>query len=460
VTDALSERLRRIDGWAWMFLLVAVFGALMFATTLPPYMGPDEPNHFKRAALTTYGQFAAERVTVAGAITAGGPVDPSVIPSARPLAPLMGKPSLKASVEVLKEAGRYRWTEPRPGNFRNTAVYAPIFYLPQSAAILVGRAARLPLTVTLGWARIANAAVCALIGFAALAIAGRRAKPLLYSVLLLPMSVFLYATATQDGVLLVVVALGCALISRAVEEERPMTQRESLLAASCFGLVALAKITYLPLTLILLAAPAERPRLSRAAVAAGVTVAVAWTVWMATAVAVPLSSPGSNPALQAAFLLDHPEVVPTVAVNTLGQFSNDYAAGFVGVLGWLDTPLPRVYRWAAWAILCVAFALCVGPAPSAARVRLAALAALILSAALLFAAVYIQWSAVGQLVVTGVQGRYLLPLALPLALVVSGGVSFLPLAAERAMSAVVVAFPVVSVIVAEFALLARYYGLP
>ena len=89
--------------------------------------------------------------------------------------------------------------------------------------------------------------------------------------------------------------------------------------------------------------------------------------------------------------------------------------------------------------------------------RLVVTAGLLLSAVGLFAAEYVAWTAPGNPVVEGMEGRYFLPLALTGAAVLPalGGARVAQLRAALVLA--VAAFPVVSIAVTMHAVVARYY---
>jgi uncharacterized membrane protein len=95
----------------------------------------------------------------------------------------------------------------------------------------------------------------------------------------------------------------------------------------------------------------------------------------------------------------------------------------VGVLGWLDTPLPRGYYPVAVGMLGIAAGTAIlgtqghriAPASTVGIV-----AGVMLSALGMFILSYLTWSVPGSTTVEGVQGRYFLPLALVCVALVPG----------------------------------------
>jgi uncharacterized membrane protein len=300
---------------------------------------------------------------------------------------------------------------------------------------------------------------CIIVGYLALVLA-EKARLYLFTVLLLPMSVALFSSVTQDGLLLVTAALACSLLVRGLSEGRPMTRTEVLGAAACLALVGTAKPPYILLSLLLLFVKSERPSWARLGALAAVAVGVFWQLLMAVLVETPLVRPGIklDPSAQIAYLLHRPIAAAGIAVATLRHSGAEYASQFVGVLGWLDTVLPKPYYGVALLILIASAAVSWSVEPKSGRRGSAwMLLILILTGVGVFAALYIAYTPVGAPMVDGVQGRYFLPIALFLPLVLIGPRQMPGRPWLRWVTAGVLLFPLVSTFVVERALTLRYY---
>jgi hypothetical protein len=467
--EVIAGSLRPTRARSPLALLFVVWGvslSFFLVWALPPFMAADELAHVARAGLLGHGRLVAERIEGKGGLTSGGPVDLDLFKAAKPFGEIMFHPEVKATAERYAPALGVRWTgRARMVPFPTSAGYPPFLYLPVSVGLVAGRVAGLSVVHTLWLARALNALACAAVGAAALQLMGR-GRLLTYSLLLLPMSVALYAAATQDGLLIAVSALASALIFRAASAGRPLTAREAFGAAGCIALLGMSKLPYALLGVALIACPLPRPRLRWPVMALAIGLPALWNLWAAVAIDTPFSRGDAAPdaAKQIGFLLSHPGAVGQIAVHTLHIGWSQYAASFIGILGWLDTRLPRPFYPAAFVVL--GLALVAGPAPGAAgmwkRLPLLVLVACLLSAGAIFAALYLIWSPVGALMVDGVQGRYFLPIAsfVPLAFLsqrpLLGG-SRTAETARRAASLIVLGFPLVSGLVVERAVLLRYY---
>ncbi len=442
-----------------LFLVLALLSSLLLAWNLPPFQAPDELAQMLRADLLAQGRIAGERLPQADGWIAGGPADLVILDAHAPFQPIQSNLDARVNAADLLRVHALRWDGRVAAiPFPNTATYPPFFYLPQSAAIALGKLINLPVVQTLYLARAANAVSCSAIGFLALLLAGR-ARMALFTIMLLPMSVSLYAAVTQDGMKIVVAALGAALIGRAAAQQRGMRWAEMAGCSLCFALVGMSKPPFLLIGLLPLFAPRTPWRMRLAGSLLGVAPAAAWHGWMLLTVQTPLYRPDAptDQAAQLAFLLAHPQAVPDIAIETLRELGGWYAKQFVGILGWLDVLLPHPYYLAAGLVLLLSLLWLLPLRADGRWALLVATAAIVLAiGAGIFAALYLAWTPVGHPRVEGVQGRYFLPLAVLVPLVLDQARTR-PGLAERGIATIVLALPAISLLLVQRTIILRYY---
>jgi uncharacterized membrane protein len=451
-------------------LLAAVFVAYGLITTaflaieLPPFQNPDEENHFLRAAQIADGGLVGARFTVAQAdgsvlTTAGGEADPAVPSAQAPFNPLVSHPGNRAarsmwSPQIVWSGARVKFA------FPNTAIYPPVFYLPSALGIGIGRAAGLTVVRTLMVSRLLTGVAAVFVG--AVAIGSSEAGAVwLFAILTLPMSLSLIASSSQDALLLACSAMAAALLMRGMRVSQPRSIIICWVVALI--LVAIARPPYVGLA-VLPFAVTTIPRRQRILAAAAIFVGV--VAWSGLAVATSITntakyySIGADPAAQMALLLQHPLMVAQVARATLVLYWRVYLEAFIGRLGWLDTALPASYRAIAVVVLGIAALattlgreqqICTGS-------RLVIASGVLLSAIAIFAIQYLTWTVPGDLIVSGVQGRYFLPLAMVAgtALPSLGGRRWQRL--HDVLVLAVITFPVITLGVVMRAIMLRYYS--
>ncbi|MCU1461336.1 MAG: Protein of unknown function rane [Acidimicrobiales bacterium] len=252
-----------------LFLGVGLAFGLAFVALTPPFAAADEATHFFRAYQLSEGHLVATR----RGDQLGGDLPGAVVRDVAGLDRVRRRTSLGA-------LGPY-WSSTTGGprtfaDFRNTAVYPPAGYLPQTAAILVGRVLGASTLVLLYAARLAN-----LLVFLALAAVAARRFPsvrwLPLAVALTPMAVFQAASASSDAATTGL----CLLVLASALGDRAPGRRGIVEAVVLGALLGLAKPPYVLMSLVFLAPRRGLTRDERlgavGAVLVGFAVAALWS---------------------------------------------------------------------------------------------------------------------------------------------------------------------------------------
>ena len=394
--------------WARLFVVFGLLTLPSVALITPPYQVGDEIAHFYRADQAQRGKLVGVRRDH----ESGGIVDRSIADTISPFWPLILHPENKATNAMFATAGKASWDGTLVfAKFENTAIYSPVFYAFADVGIAFGKLFGLPVLTTFFLARLVNGFAATVLGAAAVRLAGPTAA-WVFIVLSLPMALSEMASVSQDALMIPMAAAAAALVVRI---DRTGTERIPDLAilAIFLCLIAVGRIAYAPLFLIPLSLRQIALGHRLIAAAAVLASAVTWS-WIASTFAlVQFGLPGVDAHGQVAFLLAHPARILSVALNTFRYQSYLYATSFIGNLGWLDVPLPSRYYLLASLFIGLAGVVTLVAMVSRAALRVDALrlSALILSLALLFGALYVSWTPVGNFIVDGIQGRYFIPLA-------------------------------------------------
>jgi len=405
-----------------IFLVVgAVFG-LLFVFVTPPFQAPDEYAHFYRAFQVSEGGLLAQRHNG----VPGAWLPTSVLTTAERAAPgIAFHPEKKERLEDLRALIEVPLT-PAWRSFTglpNTARYVPLLYLPQAAAIGVGRILGLaPILLTYA-GRAGNLAAWLCLGYLALTITPILRWPMLL-LLLMPMSLFEAASLSADAMTNAVSFLLTASCLRiAVGETDAISNRQWALLTLLCVMMGVSKQVYLPLAALVLWIPARkfggRRRQVVCLAVAGAGTAVAWGAWtlLVADMRVEFFSYTSVPD-QLAFVLHHPGQFLRIAFNTLSSHPSNQLRSFIGILGWLDTPLPnRFIESYCFMLALTTLATGLREIRVSAGQRLLAIALAAASVLALFIVLYASWTRVGDPIIEGIQGRYFIPLS-PLACVV------------------------------------------
>ncbi len=402
---------------AALFLAWSLPLLLAIAVVVPPWANSDEPFHMLRAVNVAHGHVLGERLpvlTAGGAIVpvSGGPSDPAIYAAFEPLRPLAFRPWLRLTGADLRAANAVKWHRVTAfAYFGNTAQYPPAFYVGDALAYWFGRACGMHVDATLVAARLFNATLFAALGAWAIALA-QRTRPLVMAVLMLPMSVALGASASQDALMIPVCALVVARLDWLIAKDRAPGSIERVVLAGCLALIGMARPPYALLSLLLI--QADRGRAGIIAACSACMAILIWCALVAVRVMTPIGA--SNPWAQWHFVAAHPGAMLPIIVTTFAQ-GGVYASEFVGRLAWIDTPLPTPFVWLA----CIVVLLCIAGAMVGRSVRPAcALVAIGFAVAAMMVLQYFDWTPVGRPYVEGIVGRYFIPLVFALGLGVPG----------------------------------------
>lgn len=417
---SISLRLPRLGGWAPLVYLVTALPTVLFLTVLtPPFQSPDEPNHFQRAVSILNGRIVAQRGAMRG--QAGAVIPRSVSRVSGAFMDLSGHPEVKYTTERMRDVSAIHWDRADKGysDFSNTTIYPPFFYVPTVAALSVSRSLDWTVLNSYRLARSVNGIVAVLLATAAIGVAGH-GRSVLFAVLSLPMALHLFASVSQDALLIAGVGLAVALCSRAAARPGERTWPALLVAALLFGAAMAARPPYAALV-VALAVPRTSNGGSRLRslvhrhwpVALALAIGLGWIALGAAPAQVPMRiNDGVSIADQLSAVVRHPGLFPSALGNTLRRNFVDHFAQAIGVLGWSDGPLSDAHRAVGGAALVVGALLCSGlreRCPARLWGGMVAVG-MVLAFVGLHGALYLSWTPVGADQIDGFQGRYILPI--------------------------------------------------
>jgi uncharacterized membrane protein len=406
----------------YIFFAVAAPYCLMLGYLTPPFQAPDEHEHYWYARVIASGTILPRDLSSVGV---GG--DMSLADAQLPL--IFFETARHTDVKVSREMFARAGALVDDGstveqNYWGAAIYLPIAYavpaLAMKASDLLG-ASRLQSYYA---GRFANAFLFLILSATAIRIVPT-GKMAFAFILLLPMTLFQAVSFSADSFAFSFSALACALIARASVRPNPLAPQGLALATVFITILACVKTPMVALALPTAAAAAMISRLfAWGSVVVIVAGCVIWANWFTLTEGFEARLDTLNnvsTARQFDFLLSSPLSVFEIAVNTLHQWGTWYVRSAVGILGWLNAPFAEWFYELAYATGFLVFIATIFASPAlAGSVRLAFLMAGILAAGLVFGALYLSWTPVGANIVHGVQGRYFIPVFMPLALACSG----------------------------------------
>lgn len=417
-----------------LFFLALVL-ALVMARLIPAFQSPDEIMHLHRADMIAHGQLFLEKPAPDAKGYTGGYSDLNLIRFAAWMSKIAGVNKADLSPTwLMEQASRYPWAHSKDFvNAVGTAYYLPLIYLPHAAGLAVSRHLDWSMRASYDFTR----AIVTLTVLALLAWAWALLPPnlLVRALVLMPMSAFQILSPTIDGLCIAMaLVLGGLVIAQYQQQgQRLPLRRWRVVAiyALTFVLVT-SRTNLLPLLaipLLLLCQRCSWPRLAAFVVLCAAS--LGWTLFvLLTTMETRIERSHSTLQILQIYL-DDPLyflglVGSTLAHRDKGPF---LAYSFVGILGWLDTSIPKSAMRAIWVVLVGAALLAAAQARREERqhtaLRALLMACAVASTLLAFFAIAVTWNDYPVAVISGVQGRYFIIPALLFALAIG------PMAHER-----------------------------
>ena len=448
----------------WLYVILGGGTGLFLAFLTPPFQVADEFFHFARAYQLSRGEIIAPQQPETH--YPGGLIPSSFRHAyAATTAGIEFKPDKKTSLTKTRDALAIE-LRPRDETFEpfQSALYAPVPYLPQTLAVAVTRSFEAPALMHLYFARLFALAAAMALGWWTLTVLPFFHWPMLL-LLLMPMTLFQTASASADSFTTALSFALFAWIARASVSNSPILRSEKARLIALVVLVALCKQVYFLLALLLFLLPARRfkGRKDRwsflgVAFAAALGAVVGWSLMIPHLLAAPREGLDADAARQLALVAADPVGFLRIAALTYAANGGDYYRGLIGILGWLDTFLPDLLH-ALYGVVLLVVAVVDGSRefhidgprrylPWGMTLGIAVLMPLV---------AYLAFSEVGAEQIGGLQGRYFIPFA-PAVLLALHNRKFAGLLKPPLMPLLVALFLVAVWAKTTEAVISRYYG--
>lgn len=398
-----------------IFVAVALIVGLALVVLTPPYQAPDEPAHFLRV-----WQLSQLKILP---INFGGYQPSSIGDSFIPFTPLSFHSEKKTTFAAILQEFH------RPLNlhlqhfmpFPNTALYSPVPYLPQMMGVAVARKLRWAPVAALYAGRLMSLFAYTWLGWLAIRFTPVLKWPLTL-VLAAPAPLSLAAGVSADPMTTAIACLAVALSLRAMLARQPLRTTEITALAITFVALALCKNAYIPLVALLFLIPMRnwntRPRTGWLIPTGIALLSIAAVIsWSALTHPLNVRERAGDPHVQLQWILHNPSDYSSVLISTAVSYGAGMMLGAIGTMGWMDTLLNQ---WVSLIYLLAIWNLVVNDNAPTSDIQIAlprwlpqaAAAAVFVSLVLVATSIYIVWDPAGTPTAEGIQGRYLLPLAL------------------------------------------------
>lgn len=407
---------------------LAFFLACTTAQLIPAFQSPDEIAHLYRADMIGNGQLLLEKPAPEAKGYSGGHADQHLIQFASWMLKIAGENKERLSATwLMDQASQHGWANDRQFvDVAGTAYYLPVIYLPHAVGLAISRQMDWSMRASYDFTR----GVVTLTVLALLAWAWQLLPPnlLVRGLVLMPMSAFQILSPTIDGLCIAMtLVLGGLAIAQYQAQCKgstvpPCRWRFAAIVGFTFVLVT-SRTNLLPLLALPLLLLCQR--FSGARLAAFVLLCAAsmgWTLFvLLTTMDARIERTHTTLQIVQIYLGDPLYflglVGSTLAHPDKGPF---LAYSFVGILGWLDTVIPKPTMQGIWAVLVALALLATAYARREERqytlLRAVLTVCAVSSTLLAFFAIAVTWNDYPVPVIEGVQGRYFIMPALLLAL--------------------------------------------
>lgn len=406
-----------------VFLFTGSFLALLYMLLLPPLAVPDEEVHLKQAYSYT-NQLMGKGGAKDGTLV----MDREDFHAMQMFETTPSLPEYDRIKEGILKSGREQGTIKIPHSDTRAPV---VTYFPGITGILFGRLLGLNGLLVIYLGRICSILFYLFTMYWFIRMMGH-AKTAAFLAAVLPMTIQQCCSYSYDSVIIEVAFLYTAMLFSLIYEKQPFKKPQAALYAVFAVILSVCKGgTYLPLILLTLLIPADRfsdPK--RKKIFAGCIAVLAAAAFLTSALSSVLFvvSPTAEQTAGAYLagenygfsgLLSDPVEFILLSVRTLFLSGAAFLENMLGMqLGWLDINLSGIVIYGLLFLMFLSVLQvengCGRKGISVTgRQKLSYLAVILLSAGMVFVSMFISWTPRESMEISGIQGRYFLPL-LPL----------------------------------------------
>lgn len=307
--------------------------------------------------------------------------------------------------------------------FANKSLYSFVCYIPQAIGVGIGALFHFPIIVQIIFGKILNYALFVILMYLSIKYIPTK-KLLLFFIALLPMSMQEAASLSPDAI---TIAMSVAIISFILyirDKKIKLTKVHLSLLALMSICLSLCKIVYLPLCLLIFLLPNEsfsnKKQKYIYCIFLSILVVSLNLIWLKISSAYLVAFEGkSSSGEQLQYVLQNPLRYLVVLTTTLDSYLVAYLEQMVGhSLGKFVVTTSYVIVVFSLGILLY---LIINKNADKKYIfslfeKLFILFMIIATILLMFTSLYLQWTQVGASTVDGIQGRYFIPLLLPIAM--------------------------------------------
>lgn len=305
-------------------------------------------------------------------------------------------------------------------NYANKALYSFICYIPQSIGVGIGVALKLPIVFQIILGKIFNYALFVLLTYFSIKYIPYK-KSLVFFIALLPITIQEATSLSPDSLAIVLSLFLIAYILKLRTDKKEITTKQMTILSITTIVVSLCKIVYLPLCLLILLIPKKQYKTKKTYLCFNIlliSAAIALNlIWLKYSSRYLITFTRTNSSEQLKYILDDPIRYLVLIVHTIDMFLPEWILQVVGQQ--LGTLRIRTSILVLVPAVCILIKLIMGEKTKIKHEfnnkEKSFITLIILSIVFLtFTSLYIQWTYPQTDYVMGVQGRYFIPLLVPL----------------------------------------------
>ena len=400
--------------WEKIFLILGGTYGIIFSNIFPIFQTPDEYVHFWRAYNISQGEIGVIRTKEGD----GGYLPAHLIELTQygNTENLKSQPQEKVDLKDYMNIYKIQSDEEnlRFYSMKYTDKYAFTAYLPQAAAITIGRFLELPAAITFTLARLTNLLVY--VGIVYLGVKNiPKYKEALVMVALLPISLQQAASNSPDALLISCSLCAIGFIIKVREEK--ITKKDIVIIAICIGIMTLIKMPYILVIFLLITACKEysfKEIMKKIGLISLILlpIVILYVMWTKNYALTPIRPEGvvNNTLFD---IIKNPAGFLQVCINTIKGGGDFVLNSMIAYLGWLDTLInPVMINCYLGGILIWT----IGSNRYNRRITKRELIDKLLGVGIFLGIVLVicmgihTWSPVGNSILVGIQGRYFVPI--------------------------------------------------
>ncbi len=396
-----------------VFLYVVPFFCILFTLVMPISKGHDETIHWYKVYEQAEGRFLGTQEQV---------YLPKGVIQAFQIEDIQTKETSYTSIFEEKED---TIDDQRVTLRTRTATYSPITYLPQIISVKITSLFINNATILAYIARLSNIVVCLLLLYKAIKIIPY-GKNVILLISLIPIAIEGFSTISADGMTISSSILLISYILKLREERQTLiTGKQIAILGVLSVVVAISKTVYLPLVGMLFLLPKEKFQSTKkknlilvGLLSVAALVDIGWYFMNG------LTTTAINNAaiIQKGILMTDPiGTIQLFLYTMISRFSIYFNEVFGGKLGWNEyVDILMVPYLLAFTLFAVSICGKEKKTNFSVLEKIGIGMVVIAIIGLVFLAMFIEWSVPGLEYIAGVQGRYLIPILLPICLLLGG----------------------------------------